>query len=100
MASRANIGVFDAQNKLTYDRTPSDLKNLKEHNFSFIIVQIDGGNSQACFRITGDDSKVLRENLSKLFPTGAIEKKSTKLKKDVFVVKLKKQAGVNLDDYF
>ncbi|CAG5129243.1 unnamed protein product [Candidula unifasciata] len=100
MALQVNVGVFDPQNKVSYAVTSKELEGLKDKNFSFTIEETADGMSQAVFRITDDSGKILRENISKPFPAGAIQKKSTELQRHAFVVKVKKQPGVNLNDYF
>uniref|UniRef100_A0A0B7AX77 Uncharacterized protein n=1 Tax=Arion vulgaris TaxID=1028688 RepID=A0A0B7AX77_9EUPU len=100
MATPANIGVNNHKNVLTFDRTSSDLKDLKDRNFSFTIVDAGDGQSQAEFQIADNNGQVLRKNVSKPFPAGAIQKKSAKLTKDAYVVEVKKQSNITLDDYF
>jgi hypothetical protein len=100
MATPVNVGVSDDRNILTFDRSSSELKGLKEKHFSFTITEVANGQSQAEFQVTDSNGQILRRNVSKPFTAGAIQKKSTKLTKDSYVVEIKKHANILLDDHF
>ncbi|XP_012937093.1 uncharacterized protein LOC106011554 [Aplysia californica] len=99
MADPVNCSVNNGDSSLSYDRSAGPLRDYRKGDFSFDVVDADGGQQVAVFQIR-KSGNVERENVSRPFPAGAIAKRSMDVGSEVCKVKVKKRSDIDLKDYF
>jgi len=90
--------VNDDESCIIYERSHKEIKDCSKKDFTYEIVN-EGSEQRAYFRVK-KGSEVVREDVSKPFPAGALTLRSIDVSKTHCKIKVNKADGVSLDDFY